>query len=597
MKKYTFFALAITIALGFYACNDGLNLDGPNEAPPTVQPTNVEFPTTDEVFVASITGQVTDKDGQAVANAVVTCVSCVENQVVDTEADGSFSFSAVDNKGQQAYLSITYPGAFVAFRRLALVEGQQNYTRVQLRDRTMMGQINSAEGGTVSLNNGAQLSLPENGIIDRNGNSYQGDYEVYMAWIDPTDENLNETMMGDLSGIDTEGNLMGLSTFGMLQIELADESGAPLNLAGASEAELQFPVPAELKSIAPAVIPLWSYNEDFGYWVEEGQAELVGDTYIGTVTHFSTWNVDSKFDPVNLCGDINIITRGNEVGLAYFEIKLSGQSFNSVGGWLCDDGSFNFRNVPSGESMAIEIIDYCGEVIHTEDVGPFSEDTKLETLVLSTEGLNEVFVQGNALTCTGEPVDNGEVTVRFDNRILTFPVAANGSFIFAVPICGNISANMTLLNLDDFSTSAPIQISSVNSTYNLGDVSLCNENEEYFYIEVIDSLSGPDPQTFLVTNPEDVWYNTENGDYTFEVLLTDPSGPEQTLVKFLYTQDLVLNQIVQGTMEDGLIVDNQTGIQDFISGEGYEFLFTEIGPLNQDAVSYTHLTLPTICSV
>ena len=35
-------------------------------------------------------------------------------------------------------------------------------------------------------------------------------------------------------------------------------------------------------------------------------------------------------------------------------------------------------------------------------------------------------------------------------------------------------------------------------------------------------------------------------------------------------------------MEDGLIVDNQTGIQDFISGEGYEFLFTEIGPLNQD---------------
>ena len=558
MKRLAFPVLAILVALGFYACNDD-QIEGPQVLPPTVQPTDINFPTTTEVTTASITGQVIDSNDQAIADATVICVSCADELTVTTEEDGSFSFNSVEINGSQAYLSVTYPGAFDAFRRLALVEDRQNYTRIKLRDRTLMGQINSNTGGTISMNNGAQLILPENGIIDANGNRFDGDYEVYMAWIDPTAVDLTETMMGDLSGIDTEGNLMGLSTFGMLQIELA-ANGAELNLSGGAEAELQFPVPTELRSMAPAVIPLWSYNEEYGYWVEEGQAELVGDMYVGTVTHFSTWNVDSKFDPINLCGDINIITRGTEVGLSYFEIQLSGDSFNSVGGWLCDDGSFNFLNIPSGEPLTIEIINYCGEVVHTEDLGPYSENTKLETIVITNEeGLNEVTVQGNALTCDGAVVKDGRATIAFDNRTFQFPLNEDGEFLFAIPICNNLIGNMTIFNFDDQFTSASIPISNVNNSYIFDDLSLCTESEEFYYLEYTEQLG--ETHSFWATNPEDVYYDLDDDAFLFVGVF---NSPLVTNIAFNYQGELRLNEVIF----------NETGASETT------YLFTEIGPVD-----------------
>ena len=143
---------------------------------------------------------------------------------------------------------------------------------------------------------------------------------------------------------------------------------------------------------------------------------------------------------------------------------------------------------------------------------------------------------------------------------------------------------MTILNLDDFSSSLPIPISNVNNSYNLDDVSLCDENEEYFYLEVLDSFSGTTvPQFYLVTNPDDVWYTRENDNYSFEVVISQPNSTIEETVKIVYTQDLVLNQIIQGTQEDGLVVVDAVGeILELLSGESYEFLFSEIGPLNQD---------------
>ena len=472
MKNSILFYISVITVLLISSCaNEGLDTE-PNTpstpGEPTERPTDINFPTTDVVTLTSITGRVVNGGDMPVTGAVVTCLSCKVSQSVTTETDGSFSFQSIENEGEQAYLSVEKRGSFNAFRRMPLVPNRQNYTSIELRDKTVQRRVNSATGGAVSLSSGAQVTLPQDGILDADGNIYNGEYNVYMAWIDPTDNNLNEAMMGDLSGIDSDGELMGLSTFGMLQVELESESGESLNLQGGAQAELQFPVPAELRSMAPQTIPLWSYDETHGYWVEEGSATLVGDTYIGSVTHFSTWNVDAKFDPVDLCGEVRLYSGSTEVGLPFFEIRLSGDSFNSVGGWMCEDGSFNFINIPSGEELTLSIYNYCGELVKAEVVGSLSEDTKIDPIVIADQTeLNEVRVSGNALTCGGDPVTNGRITVYFDNRTLNFPLDANGGFELAIPICGNLTATLTILNLDDFSNSVPLQISSVNSNYTL----------------------------------------------------------------------------------------------------------------------------------
>ena len=442
--------------------------------------------------------------------------------------------------------------------------------------------MNSSREETVILSAGtAQMTLPQNGVIDAEGNNYDGDYEVYMGWISPTDINLNESIVGDLSGIDREDNLVGLSTFGMLQVELLGTDGKELNLADGAQAELQFPVPPQIRNRAPAIIPLWSYNEDFGYWIEEGQAELIEGRYIGMVSHFSSWNVDSKFDPIDLSGDIDILTRDNEVGLSYFEARLSGETFNSVGGWLCDDGSFTFRNIPSGEAVTLEIINYCGDVFHTEELGTFNEDTELETILLSTEEeLNSIAITGNALSCNGSTVKNGLAVVAFQNRNLAFPIDENGQFNFLVFLCNELSGKMTILNLDDFNSSTPIPITKVNNNYHLEDLSLCEESEEYFYFEWRYGHHITDTGSVFIVNPEEVWYHVSNNEYSFE--LNHSFLGVSTHTSFVFTQELIENTIIQGVEDDGFNFISEAGDTTILFGGDYKFLFTEIGPPDQN---------------
>ena len=86
----------------------------------------------------------------------------------------------------------------------------------------------------------------------------------------------------------------------MMAVELQGASGESLNIAEGSTATLTFPIPQEILGNAPAEIPLWSFNENLGLWVEESVASLQGSNYVGEVSHFSFWNCDAPFELVEL---------------------------------------------------------------------------------------------------------------------------------------------------------------------------------------------------------------------------------------------------------------------------------------------------------
>src|SRR5690606_37192675 len=104
-------------------------------------------------------------------------------------------------------------------------------------------------------------------------------------------EDLHTQMPGMLMGVvDDEPQLM--LSYGMVGVELSDAMGQPVQLAPGSPATVRFPVMASQQSDAPATIPLWWFDEDLGYWIQEGEAALVGTEYVGEVAHFSWWNID-----------------------------------------------------------------------------------------------------------------------------------------------------------------------------------------------------------------------------------------------------------------------------------------------------------------
>ena len=509
MKNQTISKLLfyVACALLISSCADDLVLEGPLDTP-------IDFPDPVLLTPSSLLGSVDDEVGLPIAEALVTCLNCLPQVETRTDDKGDFSFRDIELRGGSALLSVTSPGKFDGFRRMGVVAERTNYTRIQLREKAMLGTVSAADGGTLTHGSGAVITLPVDGIVNDAGQVHAEDYQVFMSWIDPTSPDLNMTMMGDLSAIDAEGELVGLSTFGMLQVELEAGDGTPLNLREGTTAALEFPLPDALRSTAPATIPLWSYNEEDGYWVEEGSASLQGDRYVGEVSHFSTWNVDVKIDPVDLCGSINIIARDQvtnqdvELDLPYFQVRLSGETFQGVGGWLCEDGSFRFINVPSGQALTLEILDYCGELVETIERGPF-ETGKVELEPISLAAPSDfTFVEatGSAIDCDNNPLTEGLVVLTLAFDVFTFPLNSDGSFSVALPVCGDFEGTVQVINTVDLTASIELAISDQTQDYNLGTLKACDEKpEEFVYIKYDSSVPDGSFEEFFL-NPLAVNY-------------------------------------------------------------------------------------------
>ncbi|HKK89450.1 MAG TPA: carboxypeptidase-like regulatory domain-containing protein, partial [Saprospiraceae bacterium] len=200
------------------------------------------FPGSQALVQTTLFGTVIDENDEPIQNAQIFYRSGRSAQTVNTDEFGNFLLENITNKGTSAFLQIEYAGKFDAFRRFGVLEGRYNRTVIKMQNKTIKGQVSASSGGRVSDANGAYVDLPANGIVDARGQSYSGTVDVAMAWIDPTSEDLPEMMVGDLSGIDLEGNQSALTTYGMLQVELLDPSGNELNLAEGQTAELGFPV-------------------------------------------------------------------------------------------------------------------------------------------------------------------------------------------------------------------------------------------------------------------------------------------------------------------------------------------------------------------
>ena len=59
--------------------------------------------------------------------------------------------------------------------------------------------------------------------------TYTGNVNVAMTWLDPTAEDLDQRMPGSLLGFDNESTVVSLETFGMIGVELTDDNNNPLN--------------------------------------------------------------------------------------------------------------------------------------------------------------------------------------------------------------------------------------------------------------------------------------------------------------------------------------------------------------------------------
>ncbi len=426
------------MALLFGSCRkDDINFDTIDNNPPITTTTE-----------ASVYGIIKDSSNNPIQDASVNMKS---NSTL-TDENGYFDISGFAVEGH-GVLKVSKAGFYDAFPVFNAGPVKQ-YVEVQMIPREESGIISSTSGGEVMDNSGAAVTFSANSFVDENGNAYDGAVTVYMHYLDPTIEAIAEVMPGDLSAIDLNNNTTLLTSLGMLNVELEGSTGQKLDINKA--ASITVPVPQSILSMAPASIPLWYFDEDSGYWIEEGEAILSNGVYTGEVEHFTFWNCDVPNDFVNLEGQISI--KGAPIQT---RVQISVEATGDKRSTKTDlSGAFSGK-VPNGVSLILELFDQCGASVYTESLGVLNEDTTLDPIWLANSSLF-THLEGPVVDCDGNPVQNGycRVKTNLSSKITVLSIQ-DGEIDGAVAVCDANKIEIVAYDTDNLEFGSTVEFEVV----------------------------------------------------------------------------------------------------------------------------------------
>jgi hypothetical protein len=429
---------------------------------------------------ASFIGQVMDENDQPVADAVAR----VGTKQAKTDKNGIFIINNQSVNSARAIVTVFKAGFWDGSRTLFVAKNSQNRVNFRLLKKTKSGSITGSTGGKVSVAGGAEIEFPANSVT-RNGTIFSGKVNVTATFIDPRSANIFETMPGDLRGIRTSGDEEILTTFGMLGVELTDDSGQEIKIATGQKATISTDIAPDLLQNAPATVPLWHFDVQNGIWVEDGIATKIGSKYVGEVSHFSWWNYDVSVPGVKLSGHI-VDQNGN--ALTNLSVWICPENLNL--GWGCGHGALDSSNffcglAPKDVVLRVSVHMAVGACLNGAVkeiiVGPFAADTDLGNIVvdLSTNAeLLTTSVSGRLVDCNGQPIANGYLK----SNLAGFIIAdGSGNFSFSATYCSLNAPTSTTIQGFDFVNLKESQILTlpISANVNFGDVTVCDDVDEY----------------------------------------------------------------------------------------------------------------------
>ena len=481
--------LVVFAALLFFSCQKEISFDDGGSMQPPDLSTKVS---------SSVSGFVTDENDAAVMGATVQFGS----SNITTDKYGYFEAKNVQVVKEAAVVTVSKTGYFKGIKTYIATEGKAAFFRIKLIPKTIVGNINAASGGTVTLANGLSIKLPAGGIVNAAANTaYTGTVNVAAYWINPTATDLFNIMPGDLRGINTEGSLKLLQTFGMAAVELTGASGELLQIINGQKATLTMPIPPSLAASAPASIPLWYFDEANGLWKQEGSAVKTGNTYAGDVSHFSFWNCDMPANYVQFnC------TLKNSAGnpLPYTLVKITVAGINSSGYGYTDSSGYVAGAVPNNANMVMEVFPTygCTTPIYSQNFTTTNVNISLETITIPTAS-NLATVNGTVTNCASAPVTNGYIILQEGYIFTRYQLNNLGAYSFSKVFC---SFPQTIALIGEDVTNAQ-QSSNVTQVINAGtntvaNIQACGTTTQQFINYTINS------NNYSFTSPADTFYSS-----------------------------------------------------------------------------------------
>jgi hypothetical protein len=353
----------------------------------------------DAIFFA---GRVFDRQSlAAIANATVS----LNKVATQTDAGGNFHISVPD--AGQFVLNVTKPGFALAS---SVYRNRATNIAVPL-DAAQTTAVNGASGGTIQFppagcqcrcrkpdrdehhyrrkkhdaddedkdkdkddddkdaadrfncgkgQGGGNLSVgfPAGALVTSTGAKFNGVASVEGFQYDLTKPN---PIPGDFGGV-YQGKPVRLATFGAFHIQPRDAQGHALKMAAGKQASVSLPIQTSQLATAPAVIPLFHYDEDTGSWIEDGTLTRTGNRYVGHIGHFSAFNADTIF-PGGAC--VKVVLDGS----FHLPVTLDASYFDPTAGTFNHNGSqssdpiIGVERMRPNQNFTLTITDSVGAVV------------------------------------------------------------------------------------------------------------------------------------------------------------------------------------------------------------------------------------------
>jgi len=431
-----------------------------------------------ENFGASTTsnfiGRVVNENGGAVKDVQIT----IGNSTTSTDHNGVFVLNSANVYEKFAYIKATKAGYMNGSRAVVPSSNGANDIQITLLKKNTIATVASGTTSEVSLPNGSKVVF-QGGYIDSSGNSYTGQVEVSMHYLQPNQETTFSQMPGMLFAQDISNNARSLETYGMLGINLYSPSGEQLNIAENSPASLTFPVDVSTPN-APETIALWYFDELVGYWKQQGLATKTGNEYVAEVTHFTWWNCDLPLEYVNVCFSIENVT-ASKITNSKIEIVRDLTDQVIFSGYTNENGE-ECGLFPANEEVTINVFSECtNTVIYSQSIGPFSSETSVSITIpsLPSDILNTNII-GSFTSCSGTPIINGYVFVFSENdtdffESIQIPII-NGVINYSFFYCNGDNYNYLVYDTDNSQSTTVEALNLSESMTNLGNLSTCEQN-------------------------------------------------------------------------------------------------------------------------
>ncbi|MBK7967254.1 MAG: carboxypeptidase regulatory-like domain-containing protein [Bacteroidetes bacterium] len=487
MKKFSLFMLFLLVVFTL-SCNKDENNDSP---------------TVSNTYTITLVGQINDENGQGIPNVTVQ----VGNKIDQTDGNGIYLIEKASVNTSRAVVKATKTGYWSRSSGFIPRNSTVQYCNLVMPQKAAATSLQSSTGGSVT-SAGATVVFPPNAIVTATGLPFNGTVNITSKHLATTDPNFGALIPGgDLMAEDNAGTSVKLISFGMMGVELTDNSGNPLQLASGVTATVQLPIASTQLASAPATIPLWYFDETKSLWIEEGSATKQGNNYVGQVEHFSWWNCDIPTPAATISGYV-YDNFGNPIVNAIIY-------YNNVGGTYTDQYGYYSGLVTSGSSSTI----YATHMGINSSILSIPALTagqlyNVPDIVFSCSSFGKF--KGNFVDCNNQPTN---IYIQFNGSTGKSLVYSPNGIINSIILCGAQSINcFSPTSFFDTSFTQPCLPDSMD----LGTISVCNNSGIIFFkFNLSSSIANGN---FLELNPSYIFTQVSNADSTIELTVNSPIG-------------------------------------------------------------------------